>query len=106
MCFRKREKELKKPPTASLIVIKQLLNSDNDELVNIGDELVQEKPLIINFDKLNEREANKAIAFFSGISFAKKGEVKTINDKTFLFTTSDSFLDGTLEKYLSKNRLI
>ena len=38
-------------------------------------------PLIINFDKLEEKAANKLLAFFAGATFALDGRSVKINEK-------------------------
>lgn len=59
-------------------------------------------PLIINFDKLEEKAANKLLAFFAGATFALDGRSVKINEKTYLFALKASFMDGSLQRFLDE----
>ena len=45
-------------------------------------------------------EANKIIAFLSGVVYSINGTAKQLNDNAFLFATKENFLDGSLNEFL------
>jgi cell division inhibitor SepF len=91
-----------KPLTSTKIILEKLTTDESDYLVAFADQLISGCPLILNFSGIDIDQANKAIAFFSGVSYAVKGNVKQVNEKTFLFTEQYSFEDGSLDEWLKE----
>ena len=79
------------------------LSSDDDRyLTDLADQMIKGAPLILNFDLLNIDQANKVIAFFSGVVYAITGEIVHIQEKVFLFANKDVYKDGTIEDFLKE----
>lgn len=84
-------------------IIFEKLNTDDDHyLTNLADQMIDGSPLILNFDMLDVDQANKVIAFFSGVVYALTGEIVHIQEKVFLFANKDVYKDGTIEEFLKE----
>lgn len=84
-------------------IIFEKLNTDDDHyLTNLADQMIAGSPLILNFDMLDVDQANKVIAFFSGVVYALTGEIVHIQEKVFLFANKDVYKDGTIEEFLKE----
>lgn len=85
--------------TASLISGESIY----EEMLKDADYILNDIPLLINFNKITtDEEANYILAFLSGVSYAKGGNVYQINELTHLFTTEEAMKDGSIEKYLKQ----
>lgn len=87
-------------PKADMIVFEKMSSDDNSYLVKLADLLMSGQPLIVNFEPLDIDQANKAIAFFSGVIYAIQGEIINIQDKVFMFATNDVYDDGSIDEFL------
>ena len=47
-------------------------------------------------------QANKAIAFFSGVVYAIEGEIVNVQEKVFMFASKDVYNDGSMEDFLKE----
>ena len=75
--------------------------SPTDDPVLIADIIIQEgRPLVLDFSLLEVDEANKDLAFISGVSYALDGEVTHIYESIYLFVRRVDMLDGTLEEMI------
>ncbi len=74
--------------------------SDQSELLDLCNVLLENRALLANFEQLSVDEANYMLTFLSGAVYALKGEVHKIHPKTFLFASESEYLDGTLKQYL------
>lgn len=84
-------------------IIFEKLNSDDDHyLTNLADQMIAGAPLILNFEPLDVDQANKVIAFFSGVVYAITGEIVHIQEKVFLFANKDVYKDGSIEGFLKE----
>lgn len=92
--------EKKVLPKADMIVFEKLKSDENEYLVHLADLLKAGQPLILNFEPLDIDQANKTIAFFSGIIYAIEGEIINIQEKVFMFATKDVYDDGSIEEFL------
>ncbi len=84
------------------IVFEKLSSDDDTYLTGLADLLMKGQPLILNFDALDIDQANKAVAFFSGIVYALSGEIVNVKEKVFMFATKDVYDDGTMEDFLKE----
>ncbi|MBR6071722.1 MAG: cell division protein SepF [Acholeplasmatales bacterium] len=101
MLFGKKNKEeLEEVSKASdRIIMKEMINDDElarDLVLEIRDG----NPVLLNFEKLEEADGNKHLAFFIGATVALEGKTVRINDKVFLFARKEDFLDGSLRKFI------
>lgn len=74
------------------------LAADTD-MLQMADKLMNSVPLVINVEDLTISEANQAIAFLSGILYAKDGTNLQLSDKVFLFTLDENLSDGTIMEF-------
>lgn len=84
------------------IVFEKLSSDDDVYLTGLADLLMKGQPLILNFETLDIDQANKSVAFFSGIVYALSGEIVNIQDKVFMFATKDVYDDGSMEDFLKE----
>lgn len=84
------------------IVFENLSKDDDAYLISFADRLLEGKPLILNFEILEIDQANKAIAFFSGIVYAISGEIVNIKEKVFMFASKDVYDDGSMDEFLKE----
>ena len=101
MLFGKKNKEeLEEVSKASdRIIMKEMINDDElarDLVLEIRDG----NPVLLNFEKLEEADGNKHLAFFIGATVALEGKTVRISDKIFLFARKEDFLDGSLRKFI------
>ena len=102
-----KKKKTEEPVEDSLstydrIVFEKLENDDDKYFMQLADQMIDGAPLIINFEPLDIDQANKALAFFSGVVYAIKGEIVHIQEKVFLFANKDVYKDGTMEGFLKE----
>ena len=101
---KKQKKDLiiaeKKETTYDRIIFEKLSSDEDSYLTHLADQMIDGAPLIINFEPLDIDQANKVIAFFSGIVYAIKGEIVHVQEKVFLFANKDVYLDGSMESFL------
>ncbi len=88
--------------TSDLIIFEKLQNDDDVYLTGLADQMIDGHPLILNFEPLDIDQANKVIAFLSGIIYAIKGEIVNIQEKVFMFAKSDVYDDGSMEDFLKE----
>ncbi len=82
------------------IIFEKLQNDDDAYLTGLADQMMNGHPLILNFDTLDIDQANKVIAFLSGIIYAIKGEIVNVQEKVFMFAKGDVYEDGSMEDFL------
>jgi cell division inhibitor SepF len=101
---KKKEEQVadKKLSKADQIVFDKLDTDDDQYLTSLADQMMLGKPLILNFGQLDIDQANKAIAFFSGVTYALSGEIVIVQEKVFMFATNDCYDDGTMEDFLKE----
>ncbi len=59
-------------------------------------------PLILNFEGMDIKEANKVIYFLSGVIYMIDGVIKNIDGKIFLFTDKSNLEDKSIEDFLNQ----
>ncbi len=88
--------------TSDLIIFEKLENDDDAYLTGLADQMLDGHPLILNFEPLDIDQANKVVAFLSGIIYVIKGEIVNVQEKVFMFATSDVYDDGSMEDFLKE----
>lgn len=63
---------------------------------DIGDQLKERKPVIINLTKMEHEEAKRLIDFVSGIVYAIDGEIKRIGPGIFLVVPNNVDVSGEI----------
>ena len=89
-------------PKAEQIIFEKLTSDDDQYLTELADQMLLGKPIILNFEPLDIDQANKAIAFFSGVTYAIKGEIVNVQEKVFMFATHDVYDDGSMDDFLKE----
>ncbi len=82
------------------IIFEKLQNDDDAYLTGLADQMLDGHPLILSFEPLDIDQANKVIAFLSGIIYAVKGEIVNVKEKVFMFARGDVYQDGSMEDFL------
>jgi cell division inhibitor SepF len=96
-----QEIEIEEKLSMSDQIIFEKLSSDDDKyLIKLADQMIDGHPLILSFDTLDIDQANKAIAFLSGVVYAISGDILNVKEKVFMFANKDVYEDGTMEDFL------
>ncbi|MBU1141702.1 MAG: cell division protein SepF [Firmicutes bacterium] len=82
------------------IIFEKLQNDDDVYLTGLADQMLDGHPLILNFEPLDIDQANKVIAFLSGVIYVIHGEIVNVKEKVFMFASSDVYEDGSMEDFL------
>ncbi len=89
-----------KESTYDRIVFEKLASDDDSYLTHLADQMMDGCPLILNFEPLDIDQANKVVAFFSGVVYATKGEIVHIQEKVFMFANKDVYKDGSMDQFI------
>lgn len=105
--FRRSKKKTKQDAPSEEVLPKsdqiafERIETDADEHLNeLAEDVMNGTPLIINFDPLSIDQANKVIAFLSGVCFAIDGVIVHVREKIFMFAAADVYEDGSMEVFL------
>jgi len=93
---------VEKAPTSEMIVFEKLKSDDDRYLTSLADQMMDGHPLILSFDLLDIDQANKVIAFLSGVVYAQKGEILNVKEKVFMFANHDVYDDGSMDDFLKE----
>jgi FtsZ-interacting cell division protein YlmF len=98
---KKTDEQVKIEKTSYDSIVFLKLNEITDEkLLMIADDIILNKPCVINFEFDNIDEINKAIAFLSGICYVLEGEAIVQQRKILVFGSKLAFEDGTVKDFL------
>ena len=75
--------------------------NDDQVLASYVNSLKEKKPVCLNFDLLDVKEANKALAFMTGACFALGGSIFEIDETTYLFALEENLQDGSIDDFLN-----
>ena len=95
---KKEEAYVDTTPAAKKMIMENIM--DPNKAVGYADNLLKGIPLCLGFGELEIDEANKIIAFLSGVVYAVGGVAKQLNDNAFLFARKEEFIDGSLNEFL------
>lgn len=101
---KKKKKAIEQEMTlkSDQIVFEKMMSDDDAYLIRLANQLMSGNPLILNFEPLDIDQANKAIAFFSGVVYAISGEIVNVQEKVFMFATKDVYEDGSMDDFLKE----
>ena len=106
MSLFKRKKEVKQEVkgdklTAFDKVVYKLVNKngDDDSLYDVADTVLGGRPVLIKFENSVD-DANRMLAFLSGICYASSGRVIPVSSHLFLLARKEELEDGTLYQYV------
>ena len=104
--FKKKKDERNTNPSSPKItsfdkIVYKVVNKSNDDdtLYDIADTILDGRPVLIKFEN-DVVDANRMLAFLSGICYATDGRVIQIAQKLFLLAKKEEFNDGTLYQYI------
>lgn len=83
------------------IVFDKITTDEDKYIIDLATELLNGKPLVLNFEDIDPDGANKTVAFLSGVIFACDGRIEQISSKVFLFARNQDFKDGTLQQFIN-----
>ena len=75
-------------------------SSEDSYLTFLADKIKNGQPIILNLETLDIDQANKTIAFLSGIVYALSGDIVNIKEHVFMFAGKDVYDDGSMEDFL------
>ncbi|PKK94097.1 MAG: hypothetical protein CVV61_01215 [Tenericutes bacterium HGW-Tenericutes-6] len=99
---KKKDEVEEKVLKSDQIVFDSLTHDDDPYLTSLADQLKEGKPLILNFEPLDIDQANKVIAFLSGVVYAIEGDIVNVKEKVFMFASKDVYDDGSMEEFLKE----
>ena len=73
--------------------------ASDEQVLEISDKILAGYPVLANFENLDKDEANKLLAFVSGVLYAMDGKILKIQVRMFLLARKEEFEDGTLYQY-------
>lgn len=82
------------------IVFKEIL-TDNDCKI-VANNIISNNPAVVNFASISVEDANKHLAFLTGVTYALAGEMIKLREKVFLFAKKEEFLDGSLKQFIDE----
>lgn len=70
------------------------------EAVDIADELLKKKAVIVNLQQISQEEGWRIVDFLSGTVYAISGEMQKIGQDIFLCTPDNVEIDGEISQYI------
>ena len=83
-------------------MFEQLHEVKDSHITKLATNVINGNPLIINLETIDVDNANKVIAFLSGVVYAIEGETYVISEKIILFGNSEVYDDGSVRKLLDE----
>jgi cell division inhibitor SepF len=103
---KKKKKDLpiveNKTVKSDQIIFEKLVSDGDQYLTGLTDKMLAGNPLILNFETLDIDQANKVIAFLSGVIYAIHGEIVNVKERVFMFATKDVYDDGSMDEFLKE----
>lgn len=88
--------------TAKIVVYEPRVYSDAKE---IGSHLLNNRAVVINFDRIGSDDATRIVDFLTGTVFAINGEIKRVGESIFLVTPANFEIDGSLASTIDSDGL-
>lgn len=73
-----------------------------DEVQEIADQLKSKRAVIINLQRVNQQQKVRIVDFLSGTVYAIGGDIKKLGANTFLCTSDNVDITGTISEILSE----
>lgn len=81
-------------------IVYKVINENKDVLLyDVTDCILSGHPVLVKFEIPTE-EANKMLAFLSGVVYTTDGKIFTIETRLFLIGRKEEFEDGSLYQYV------
>lgn len=103
--FKKKKEPIKTVSNESITAFDKVVykvvnkNNDDDSLYNVADTVLGGRPVLIKFEN-DVEDANRMLAFLSGICYACDGRVMQVSPRLFLLARKEELEDGTLYQYV------
>lgn len=98
------EKKVSKKTGKTTDHLQFVLVEDDSTTIELAQKIGQGIPLVVNFDQLDVKKANKMLFFLSGVLFPLGGEVIEIKDRIYLFASQANLQDNSLRQFVSDYR--
>ncbi len=82
--------------TTAMLQVVLLKPKSIDEARRIGEELINKRTVVLNFELLNKETVQRLIDFVNGVKFACGGTLKKVSDNIFIITPYDVNISGDL----------
>lgn len=92
--------EDKKILKADQIFYDSVKTDEDNYLTMLADRIKNGQSIILNLELLDIDQANKIIAFLSGVCYALSGDIVNIKEHIFMFASHDVYDDGSMDDYL------
>ncbi|MCD2255308.1 cell division protein SepF [Agrilactobacillus fermenti] len=93
---------VKSNQTTKIVLFEPRVYSDAKE---VGTHLINGRAVIVNFTRIDEKQAKRILDFLTGTIFAIKGEVQRVGDCIFLCTPSKFEIDGSITDIIRKTKV-
>ena len=102
--FKRKEKDNKSKSIPTMtsfdrIIYKDVKSNSDDVLYDVADTVLKGNPVLVNFD-IDKQDANRMLAFLSGIVYSTEGRIFRVETRLFLLARKEEFEDGTLFQYV------
>lgn len=100
--FAKKKKQVNQETVEAMSKahFEDIIDSADANVKVLADYLIVDRPVILNCEKLGVSDANKVIAFLSGITYALLGKVIPINRQVYLFASKKCFDDSSIDEFI------
>ncbi|WP_390408311.1 cell division protein SepF [Lacticaseibacillus jixiensis] len=85
---------------AKIVVYEPRIYSDAKE---IGTHLLNNKAVVVNFDRIEADSATRIVDFLTGVVYAINGEIRRVGEQIFLVTPANFAIDGLLADSLGND---
>lgn len=85
---------------AKIVVYEPRIYSDAKE---IGTHLLNNKAVVVNFDRIESDSATRIVDFLTGVVYAINGEIRRVGEQIFLVTPANFAIDGLLADSLGND---
>ncbi|MFD1671141.1 cell division protein SepF [Agrilactobacillus yilanensis] len=94
--------QVKNNQTSKIVLFEPRVYSDAKE---VGTHLLNGRAVIVNFTRIDEKQAKRIIDFLTGTIFAIKGEIQRVGDCIFLCTPSKFEIDGNISDIIRDKKI-
>ncbi|MDN6162029.1 MAG: cell division protein SepF, partial [Atopostipes sp.] len=65
------------------------------EVHNLSDSLLENQSVIINFRRMDKKQAKKMLDFLMGVTYAIEGDIQRLGEEIFICTPKSVEVDGS-----------
>ncbi len=86
-----RETKIKSKPSLQIVLARP---NDFSEVKSIGDEINQQKTVLLNLETVKSDDAKRILDFISGVAYANEADIKMMAQKTFAIMPTNVAFSG------------